>query len=385
MPSEMFGAPIGYSQAGADIRADLTTGVNVLKGLGEVAMQPAELRLKTAQAATAERALAQQEALARLLQQAGPGGVRAAGGEAPSITSRLYNLSSLALDAGMPEKAMAIAKDASQIAQHEASAISSQARTTLTRLQTIGERAELTGQMFGNAKNPTEWARANQLYEFQTGEKSPYADVPFDPRLSKTIYDNSMKIKDRVATEMRAAELAETRRHHKLSEAQADTLNEIRRNRAETAKRREDRLEREGGRGVASPSEGEISQAMRLIRKQFGERALSDLDIGDAAYEIAADAKERRTKNRALSASEAIAQAFKDAREAGDFNPGGGFLRYTPIIGGLFRPSYTKRRGESAEDAIIARPGISYEKGKYYVSPSGQIGVFDGSNMVIER
>lgn len=113
-------------------------GLEAQKTLGEIAMQPAEQKLKEAHArlydASAEEkeeAVRSQKRMAELMQGLAPGGSEGAGQGPEDLADQMLRLSSLAFKGGMVKQGTELATKASTILQHVASASASDASAAL--------------------------------------------------------------------------------------------------------------------------------------------------------------------------------------------------------------------------------------------------------------
>lgn len=403
MAEGMFGAPVGFSAFQDDLYKDALRQ----ESLGRTAMQPAQLRLTMAQAATAEQALQQEQVMAQLMRrsmgqeaevdpamiESGTGGVEGAALEqqalAPkkkqpsSMADTLDSLAAAAAGAGLATKAQELAKNAALIRSREAVQQSAASRALIQQLQAIKEQASLTGQLFGGVNDQESWDRANAVYQFQTGKPSPYANVPFSPELVETIKQQALTAKEEADGEEKKIARKSLDEFRKSRVKQHDENISLSRERNRIAREREARLRKNGGgRQIASPTSAELTQAKRLIGRDY--KNLEATDLNDAAFTIAAEAKALRRANPALDASMAIQQAYLNAIQAGDFQD------ISTTIGGVKVPGMGKQtfagRGKKPETAAaLPSEKSKLVKDKYYVNPSGQIAQWNGKAFVLTR
>lgn len=338
--ADMFGGPVGTSAYDKDFREAVHVESQAVGTL-------AHARLFNAEAAAKEQEAEQQKQLAALMQNAslpggapaGPGGTP---GEAPAGNANPFSLSgffnsqaTLAARAGLPKAAQELAKTASTLSQHEASTLSSNTTARLNQLKIIGERSELMGQMFGAATDQSSWDRSNALFEFQTGQPSPYRGVQFNPALAQTIREQALTVKERLAAEDRKMTRENTQEYRDARLTQHDANISIAQARLGLERAREARLEKAGGKGAAgAPTTEERLEVKRLMRLSGIDTDKVDSDsLGSTAFAVASRARELQQENRALGRQAAITRAFTEMKEAGDLDitvKGGVDL---PIIG----------------------------------------------------
>jgi hypothetical protein len=376
--ADMFGGPVGTLEFEKGLLARLSGAVNVQEGLGRIAQQPYELRKKAAEAETSEMTLANQKKMAELMMASSA--AKPSIGQVVTMADRFDKLAENAAGAGLTEEARKLAGTASQLRQREAAAVSSRVNAIKTNLEIVRSRANLIGQLLAdvNPNDEASWRRANELFEFETGEPSPYTDQPYSPALVDQVRRAALTVKERADIADKAATRAATKNYRSARLRQLDRANEIRKQEAETRKAAEERRAKGGGgKSVTSPNRDEQDQAERLIKGDFGKLDAADLE--DASFSIASEARALRRANPALSPSMAIRQAYNEAVKAGDF---------PADTSGLFgeKRRFTGR-GKTPETAFITVPEASKRlKGRYYTGAGGQVARWTGSGWsVIDR
>lgn len=397
MAGEMFGAPEGFSRFEEDAYRRAATEHT----LGQIAMQPAERRLRTAQASAAELALEQEQMLARLMQQASGGQVPvpglteeaaglgipgleqiASGGKPTSITDQFDTLATLAAQSGLVTKAKEMATASALIKAREATQRNQAQQAQLNRLKTLAQQAETSAQIFGGSKNAAEWAQANDLFEFNTGQASPFRDVEYSPALVNRINASALTAKERADAAEKATSRGDLKSFRDARLKQHDLERKVREERNRIAKEREERLKKQGGgKTIAAPRTEEVSQIRSMIVKDFP--AFQDsTDLKEAAFAVASEARALQRTNPALSSSAALAQAYSSALQAGDFAEEGG-------IAGFRKKGVYKGRGRTPQTAIpIPMSGSKIAadklvKDKYYVGAGGALGKWTGKGMLL--
>jgi hypothetical protein len=374
--ADMFGGPVGTLEFEKGLLARLSGAVNVQEGLGRIAQQPYELRKKAAEAETSEMTLANQKKMAELMMSSST--AKPSIGQVVTMADRFDKLADNAAGAGLTEEARKLAGTASLLRQREAAAIASRASTIKTNLDIVRSQADLTGQLLADVNDEASWRRANELFEFQTGEPSPYAGQPYNPALVDQIRRAALTVKERADITDKAATRAATKNYRDARIRQLDADRKIRQQEADTRKAAEERRAKSGGgRSVTSPNRDEQDQAERLIKGDFGKLDAADLE--DASFSIASEARALRRANPALSPSMAIRQAYNEAVKAGDF---------PADTSGLFgeKRRFTGR-GKTPGTAFITVPETGKRiKGRYYTGAGGQVARWTGSGWsVIDR
>lgn len=336
--AEMFGGPVGTSAYDANARANMQTGVQATEALGRIAMQPDAARLLRAQAGEKEQDVADRQAMAALMKGASapgaPGGP--AGSTNPFALSDFFNQqATAAARAGLTKQAQELAKTAANLTQSEASALSSNTTARLNQLKTIKERSSLMGQLFGEARSTADWDRANAVFEFQTGQASPYAGVQYNPGLVDTIRTQAVTVKERLEAEDRRLSRELTEAHRSKTRGISAANLTIAEERLQLDKDREERLAKAGGKGaVGAATREEINETKRLMKLDGIDIDKVDPDsLGSTAFAVASRAREMQQENRALGRAAALQRAFTEMKEAGDLDiaiTGGADL---PIIG----------------------------------------------------
>lgn len=325
--ADMFGGPVGTSAYDKDYREAVHVGTQAIESLGRTAMQPAQKRLLEAHATQAELEAAEHKAAAELMRNAsmpvagGAPGAGPAGNANPFTLSTFFNQqASVMARAGLPKQAQELAKTASTLMQQEASTLSSNTTARLNQLKIIGERSEMLGQLFGSAKDQPSWDRSNALFEFQTGQPSPYRGVQFNPALSETIRNQALTMKERLQAEDRKLAREATERHQRATEGAAATNITIARERLDLEREREARLAKLGGKGAAgTPTEEERKEVKRLMRLDGIDTEKLDTDsLNSTAFSVASRARELQQENRGLGRQQAITRAFEEVKAAGD-------------------------------------------------------------------
>jgi len=398
--AELFGAPIGIRAYNEDLRQAVAAATSAQHTLGQIAMQPAEQRIKEAQAAAAEEALRQEKLMAELMRKSQGGGLTpgeieagtvgveglameqralgtAAGGKPPSMADQLDNLARAAAGAGLVTKAQTTAKAAAELRDREASALSAQTAAALNQVKIVREQANLTGQLLGGVTDQASWDRANALYTFQTGQPSPFANTSYHPERVRSLEQAAITAKERADIEHTRLTREATERFRDARLDQHNTANYIREQQLKLNRETERRRAKQGGgRQISSPRIEDVDRAAAMLRRDYGKEAFSSEDLEDTANAVASRAKELQNMNRALGIDAALQQAYTEVAPDIEQTPGVKFL-YGP------KARY-KGRGKTPETArpLPVKPSAeNLEKDRYYVNSQGVVGRWTGKKM----
>jgi hypothetical protein len=376
---------------------------SIQERLGRVAMQPAQKRLLEAKAGELESEVRERQQAAELMKRAfgqdaaaiapeliESGTVGAAGlsleqqalgtGRRVSIADKFGNAAEVFAGAGMVEQAKKLAESAALIRQREASQISSQTTALLNQLKIGKEQAENLAQFFGGAGGQDEWDMANRLYSFQTGQQSPFANVPFNEEVVDALNQRALSAKDRYDLADKAATRENTKRYRDERLKDFDEQNKIRKEQLRLNREREERLKKAGGTTrlpSADPKNTEIDHVKSLLKKDFPAANDDAQELNTAAFTIAAEARAKLRANPALSPSAAINQAYTEAMQQGDISLTEGKLFG---IGKKFRFAGGGRSPETA--LTVPSKAAEAKVGRYYVNSAGQIAKWDGKRFV---
>ncbi len=393
MPSNMFGVPEGITAFDQNelVKAETAAKFN------EMAMSPYRARLLSAQAAKLEEATAQERTMGDLARrvmggdvQTGTGAVQLGGPDASEIGSvyggqpqqassfsaQLNTLARTAFGAGLVTKGEALAKTAALIGTRETARDLSITQAALNRLKGVRENAELTSQLLGGVNDEESWQRANALYTFQTGQPSPYAQLPYSKELVERLNQAALSAKERAELEEKGLVRKATKAYRDRRLGQIDTEDALRKRRVDVAEAREARISKTGGKPISSPSKEEQDQVARLIKKDYPN--LSTAELNEAKFSIGAEAKALRRANPALDASTALQQAYNNAIQSGDFKnvrPG--------VLGYGAKDQYSGGGKYPTTPARIPSDKNDLKADRYYVNSQGQVGRWNGKTFEI--
>lgn len=284
---------------------------------------PAELAQKAAStrytAALADRveqeSAADKNVAAQLSQMAG---VSPQGGGNGSVSSRLNSMSEMYAKAGQPGKAAQLAMQASQAAAHEATVTQKQVQEAASQAKLAGEQFKMASGLLSGVKDQDSWETANGLFEKQTGQPSPFKNIPYDPKIVKVLQDASETAYQKHLVELRQQAVAAQVANVKSAIESRATRDNVALERLRVTNQREARLAKTGGKDIGAPNKAEMTAADKLL----GDTGLEGDERDAAAFSIASEARVLRRKNPGISADEALRQAALSAKQNGSITPG---------------------------------------------------------------
>lgn len=344
--------------------------------LGQIAMQPYQIqetaalaRYYNATARKSELELQSDEALAKMLHEAGPGGQ---GQVTDDPATQMDTVASMAFKAGAVDKGMKYTQAAALIRQRESAAQTNYLRQRKLELDAQKGEADLVGRLLADVNDDASWQRAMQLYTYQTGRQSPYAGLPYSSGLRDALMKQSLSVKDRLSLEEKELMDSNQRDFRARRLAQHDQEERTREARLGVERDKEARLAKNGaGKAATGPRKAEVDQAMVMIKRDYS--GMSDEDTATAGYSVAAQAKELARRNPGLSMDEALQQAYNQAVVRGDFQN---------VPGGVFRSSTSKYigGGKSPATAIaVPQDQKAMVKGRWYRNSKGDVARWTGT------
>jgi len=338
--SELFGAPSGISAYLKDEHTQATT------------------RYNNSMAAKAEEETSQAQRLQALMQQEGASPQQIGSVQDPA--AKLMNLSNLAFRAGSVKMGTELAGKASEIQRRQV--LNEQSLSTIEKqeLESNLKLSQLARELSKGATDQISWQKANATFEMLTGQKSPFAAMPYSPELVGTIQNSMITTEQKLRAEYNAAE-----HERKVARDKQDAIDKaltrgLRSAELELKRGREARLAKNGGskmKPAGMPTEREVDEARNLLK----DMGLPKGDLDDVAEEVAQEARRMWKNNPALTPKEAIAKVLFDKQKSGDLVPGESNM-IMPNTGKAFSPLRP-----------MANPG-SKEKlvpGQYYTTPRG--------------
>lgn len=307
MPTGMFGAPTGISQAEADNRA---------QELHQLAMGEGQVKLEQAQ-----MTLASQKQMMELMKglnsgtqaPGGPAGPNSpqdamsniAGDKSDHLADSMDLMANLAMQSGNPAQAKDFAVAGSTMRHNSATIQKDKTSQMISELN-------LVSSLMANVHDDASWKQANSMYEMQTGKPTPYAKMPYNPQVVDELRQGVASAKDRALTAAaqareKASEAEEKDRLARipLIKAQTDLVNE-----RTTALRK-------AGAIAKVPKAGDVKVITDLMVKDFGGSGTIE-DYRVTARPVAERMMDIM-KSQNLPQSQAAMKAYQEAKDAGDF------------------------------------------------------------------
>jgi hypothetical protein len=322
--AELFGSPTGELIFNQEERSALQHALQSEEALGRLAMQPVDLRKKQVDLEKSEIDLAQEKEFTRLLQESGSGMEAAAQGQPVNLETTMDQLATKAASAGMIDRAGKLAKSAADIRASKNTAANQKVQAELNGYKAAIAQAEMIGQVLGGVTDQASWDAANMQLQMATGQPSPFANIPYNPKVIERLNAATLSGKERAMLDMRKTEQEATRayRNSMLSHSAARIEQAAERDRA-AQEERERKAKAGGGSGgvVGRPSSEELKEVQRQMRLADIDTAkISPDSLRSTTLAVASRAKEMQRANKALGSSEALAQAFAEAQANGDLN-----------------------------------------------------------------
>jgi hypothetical protein len=326
MAGNMFGAPIGVSQAEADMRANKLAEMSLAKGAVEVQIAKANL-----------------DANKRMLE------MMSQAASSPStknmdLADSMTSLAEMAMKAGLPAQAREFAETGSTLRRTTAEIDDKKFKQKMVHLNL------LSGLMAG-VKDQSSWDRANAAFKMQTGQDTPYAKVPYSPQVVQQIQSGLMTAKDRAAVDaskarQRASEAAAKEREVRIPLIKAQT---------EEVRARTVKLKKAGATGVI-PKAADVKIIKDLIINEYGAGVMPE-----EASMLAQPVAERMVeilKDSNISRSQASQRAFQEAKANGHF---GGLRPRILMKGTLNNPLDIPVTREGKADPTKLRTNLYYK------------------------
>lgn len=316
--ADMFGAPVGASQAAADINARKLAELTLDKGAVE--LEQAKLTLNS------------QRQMMEMMQGMNVSGAQGAQGGPPQppqnplglqnepktdqLANSMEQLAKIAMASGLPEKAREYANTGSTLRMNASTIAKNNFDSTMKELNLIGSLME-------GVRDEASWRQANAMYQMQMGKPTPFAKSPYNPQVVEQLRAGVASAKDRaltIAAKARADNAEANKREH-------NTRQDLIRAQTKLAEARTDKLKKVGAVGVI-PKAADIAAIKDLIIKDYGAAILPE-DARVLARPVA-ERMVRMMNDDSITPSQAATRAYQEAKAAGAF----GGLRPRPAMGG---------------------------------------------------
>lgn len=320
--ADMFGSPLGVIASDQNYRANIKSDLDTAASLNDLSLFPLKKRGAEIKIEEAETELREKKAFERIMSESSM--TAAAEGKPVDVAARLDLLAGETAKAGMVNKAADLAKAAADIRSKTATTAAQQSAKRLNELKFIRENAELMGQLLGSPSITDEnsWQAANELYAQQTGQPSPFAQVPYSPELITRLNEASLSAKERADIESRQLTREATEEYRRSQLENSRISRELARDRLEMQREERERKAKAGtGPMLTGPTEAEQDETKRQLRLSgVVTEGMNSDSVGSVVYNIASRAKELQQANRALGRGQALAQAVQEARSSGELD-----------------------------------------------------------------
>lgn len=340
MPSGVYGAPAGAQMAQLDLERQASSNLNLATG---------RVKLKQAQIA-----LENQERMMKYLSQSASGQAGASGGQDPTtgMADEFYQLSNYAARSGLVKEASDYAKVGSTL-QRNSAYIKNQHLTRQMKEMT------LFANLLDGVNDQASWQRANAAFMLETGQRTKWANMPYNPRVVQALKDGVLSQKDKMSIMSSRAKI----QYDQSMDTYHDQELALRKQSNEIAEQRNKFREKNGGKSKA-PAAQALQAVSDLIVSDYGKGAGQE-NIRIYARPIAERATEILKKNPTLTLSEAASQAYQEAKADGEL---GGMAPNTHNLGTHQNPLPMPKDAAELQDNM------------YYKGANGQIGVWSAKD-----
>lgn len=334
--SDLYGAPSGISAAEADMRANQ---------LAKLTLAGGEIKL---QAATIE--LAQKTKMMEMMSQQ----KSSMGADLPS---QMDTLAQMAMQSGMPEKAANYARVGSELRNTSSTLEKNSMEGAIKKLNVMGS-------LLTDVHDDVSWKRANAIYTMETGEQSPYAKMPYNPRIVDQLKMGVSTAKDRAMTAAAQARVKSS----EASAAESRSRIPLIKAQTEQAEARTRKLDKEGTIGKQAKAE-DIRAITDLATVDYGATLYPE-DMRVIARPIA-ERMLQLMQSQNLTKSQAASRAYQESKESGDW---GGITPRKQRSGTVQEPMDIP-----AEKGALKQNKFYRGKGKY----EGQTLLWTGKNFQV--
>jgi hypothetical protein len=348
MSNGMFGAPAGEIAADQQIQRDNLVNLDLAKG--GIALKQAQLNLQS-----------QEKMMAYLSKGFGSAGQAAAGTQssADQTSSMMDTLARYAAASGLPQEAKQYASTASTIRRNQAY-ISTQAITKQIK------ESDLYANLLDGVHDQQSWIRANAIFAVQTGRQTPWARLPYNPKIVQTLKQGAISAKDKAMISAARAREKAQQEMIKMEQERIDLMKQQKK----LSEARQARLAKTGG--GTGPKPQYLESITDLMVRDFGKQVPVET-MRTMARPVAERMQDILRTSPGLSPSEAAERAYQEAKADGDFAG----LRKMPM------PEGTKENPIKASRDMLEAPQ-KLQKNQYYKLPNGQIGVWNGTGFVVD-
>lgn len=359
--------------------------------------QDARTRLTNIQANLGQMELQQKQQMMQLLSRRGLPPIDSGGQPTPASPDQLLektrDIANAAFATGNFKEGLEASRTAEQMARDKATQDAARSRKDYTDFQIQEKELQEIDGLLAGVHDQNSFNAAKMTYmAAHPGIQVPPQFAYYNPQMVEAIRFGTKqgldKLRQEANTRAREAAVAD-----KVDAAHSrefrDSLAAAREAREEAEAARKAKTSGAKAPAVGLPNAALMSYTQSLINKDYpGEQQATVSGFGkdelftQHAFEIASQAKALMAQNRGLSASEAVARAYQDAKNSGmfeDYNPEkakGGLIER--LKGFLGEGSERATPGSVASMPLPLPPDGHYVKGSWYIS-NGKVAQYLGN------
>lgn len=300
------------------------------------------------------------------------------------------------MEMGAPNQAMKYFQNAAALQKDEDAVANAQLNRQKGKAELLLKQSDIMARDLGDAQNEEQWNQGLDAME-QSGIFDPaiiqqYRKIPFHPEAAATIKQRALSVKDQ-------AQLDYQQQQEARIQANADRTASIQLQRLafdkqkEADRKREKDLSAKTGKAATAPNKDELKSAEASVTNLIFNGKIPK-QIGDGgedtssyrAYQagvqsIAAQAKQMVRENKGLSWEAAVSRATLASKAAGDWD----IQTETHMFSDDETVTSFNGQGKQPEDALPIpmtdnKPDTSsLKKGRWYISPTGKKGKWNGT------
>ena len=365
-----------------DSRARGKAALDAYETLGKLAMQPAELELRTQQAALA-KSRAEQAAIENDAMKRTQGEMRKGGALPEDPTAAGYELLNRLSRAGNTKEAAVVLGRITQGIQQQSTAVRNLNRAERDHTEGQIKQNATFANMLGGVTNQATLDAANKAYEQTFQMPSPLRGKPYNPAEVKVWQDTTLTANQRLQAKLHEIDERGRNWGRSIMDRHNKAIEGLREREIERKEEADAAKAKSGGKGVGKPSPGDLNAAGDILK-------LNQADLKDplgrrlAAESIASRAMGLMGEVRGLTRAEALQRAYNEELDEGsfetekkldflgleglaDYGPkkttftGGGKSRFSPlpVPAGL---------GDNPAPAALSK---AFKTGRYYMTQQG--------------
>lgn len=298
---------------------------------------------------------------------------------------------------GAPDQAMKFFKSANELDKAEVDNAKARLDTQKTKAEILLKQSDIMARDLGNATNEDEWNQGLDAME-QSGIFSPevvqqFRQMPFHPQAAAMIRQRALSVKDQAALDYQ-------QQQEQRIQANADRTASIQMQKLAWDKQkfkeeqRQKALNEKTGKAATAPNKDELNSVEASVANLIfngkvpkeigggGEESPSYRAYKAGIQQIAANAKQMVRDNKGLSWEAAVSRATLQSKTQGDWD----ITTDSSWFGDDETQATFNGLGKQPEDALPIpmandKPDMSsLKKGRWYLSPTGKKGRWNGKS-----